>query len=183
MTETEADASRRFTAIYDAHHAQVYAYAVSRAGRQLADDIVSDTFLVAWRRLAVVPAVPLPWLLGVARNVVSERYRDEVRQAGLAAELRAWVAEADADVADGVTERAAVLAALARLSDDDRELLSLLAWHNLSTREAARIIGCSTATFFVKLHRARKRLEQALTGAHQVARRSPIQISAEEYSR
>jgi len=133
--------------------------------------------------LAVVPAVPLPWLLGVARNVLSERYRDEVRQAGLAAELRAWVAEADADVADGVTERAAVLAALARLSDDDRELLSLLAWHNLSTREAARIIGCSTATFFVKLHRARKRLEQALTGAQQVARRGPIKISAEEYSR
>jgi len=86
-------------------------------------------------------------------------------------------------VADGVTERAAVLAALARLSDDDRELLSLMAWHSLSTREAARIVGCSTATFFVKLHRARKRLEQALTGAQQVARRGPIKISAEEYSR
>ena len=183
MTEVEADASRRFTAIYDAHHEQVYAYAVSRAGRQLADDIVSETFLVAWRKLAAVPAVPLPWLLGVARNVVRERYRDEVRQASLAAELRAWVDEADADVADGVTERAAVLAALARLSDDDRELLSLMAWHSLSTREAARIVGCSTATFFVKLHRARKRLEQALTDAHRVARRAPIKISAEEYSR
>jgi hypothetical protein len=46
VTEVEADASRRFTAIYDVHHGQVYAYAVSRAGRQLADDIVGDTFLV-----------------------------------------------------------------------------------------------------------------------------------------
>ncbi|MEJ3749226.1 RNA polymerase sigma factor [Actinomycetes bacterium KLBMP 9797] len=179
---TEADASSRFTAMYDAHHAQVYAYAVSRVGRQLADDIVSDTFLVAWRKLGTVPAAALPWLLGVARNVVRERYRDEVRQASLAAELRAWVEEADADVADGVAERAAVLAALTQLSDDDRELLTLVAWHNLTTREAARVVGCSTATFFVRLHRARKRLQEALTGAQQVARRTPITFS-EEYSR
>jgi len=180
---TEADASRRFTTMYDAHHAQVYAYAVSRAGRQLADDVVSDTFLVAWRKLPTVPASPLPWLLGVARNVLRERYRDEVRQASLAAELRAWADEAAADVADGVAERAAVLAALARLTDDDRELLTLVAWHNLSARAAARVVGCSTATFFVRLHRARKRLQAALAGADQVARRSPIALPVEEYSK
>lgn len=162
---TDANASSRFAAMYDAHYAQVYAYAASRVGRQFADDIVSDTFLVAWRKLGTVPATALPWLLGIARNVVRERNRDEVRQASLAAELRAWVEEADADVADGVAERAAVLAALARLSEDDRELLTLMAWHNLSTREAARVVGCSTATFFVRLHRARKRLHEALAGA------------------
>lgn len=178
---TDAD-TRRFTAVYDAHHAQVYAYAVSRAGRQLADDIVSDTFVVAWRKLDAVPAAALPWLLGVARNVVRERYRDEARQASLAAELRAWVDEANADVADGVAERAAVLAALARLRDDDRELLTLMAWHNLSAREAARVVGCSTATFFVRLHRARKRLQEALS-PDQGARRTPITLATEEYSR
>jgi RNA polymerase sigma-70 factor (ECF subfamily) len=180
---TAPDASRRFTAIYDAHHAQVYGYAVSRAGRQLADDIVADTFLVAWRRLGSVPAAPLPWLLGVARNVVRERYRDEVRQASVAAELRAWVADAEADVADGVTDRAAMLAALARLSEGDRELLTLVAWHGLSNTEAARVVGCSPATFLVRLHRARKRLEGALTTALQVARRTPITFTSEEYSR
>lgn len=180
---TEADASRRFTAMYDAHHAQVYAYAVSRAGRQLADDVVSDTFLVAWRKLPTVPASPLPWLLGVARNVLRERYRDEVRQASLAAELRAWADESAADVADGVAERAAVLAALARLAEDDRELLTLVAWHNLSSRAAARVVGCSTASFFVRLHRARKRLQAALAGADQVARRSPTALPVEEYSK
>jgi RNA polymerase sigma-70 factor, ECF subfamily len=178
----DPDAGSRFTAVYNAHHAQVYAYAVSRVGRQLADDIVGDTFLVAWHKLDSVPAAPLPWLLGVARNVVRERYRDEVRQASLAAELRAWVDEAEADVADRVTERAAMLTALARLGDEDHELLTLMAWHNLSTRDAARVVGCSTATFFVRLHRARKRLQETLTGAHQVARRTPITFSAEEYS-
>jgi RNA polymerase sigma-70 factor (ECF subfamily) len=180
---TEAEARRRFTAIYDEHHAQVYAYAVSRVGRQLADDVVSETFLVVWRRLGAVPPAALPWLLGVARNMVRERYRAEVRQGDLAAELRAWSDEAVADVADGVIERAAMLAALARLGEDDRELLTLMAWHGLSAREAARVVGCSTATFFVRLHRARKRLQEALTGAHEVARRTPMKFSTEEYSR
>lgn len=180
---TDAEAGRRFTAVYDAHHAQVYAYAVSRVGRQLADDVVGDTFLVAWRKLDEVPAAALPWLLGVARNVVRERYRAEVRQVSLVAELRAWGEEAVADVADGVTERAAMLAALTRLSDDDREVLTLMAWHGLSAREAARVVGCSTATFFVRLHRARKRLHEALAGAGEVARRTPIRFSTEEYSR
>ncbi|MEV4757670.1 RNA polymerase sigma factor [Micromonospora sp. NPDC049559] len=77
---TERDAQARFTDWYAAHRAQVYAYAVSRAGRQYADDVVSETFLIAWRRLDAVPADPLPWLLGVARNVVRDRYRDEVRR-------------------------------------------------------------------------------------------------------
>jgi RNA polymerase sigma-70 factor (ECF subfamily) len=170
--------------MYDAHHAQVYAYAVSRAGRQLVDDVVGDTFLVAWRRLAAVPPTPLPWLLGVARNVVRERYREEVRQASLAAELRAWVDEAGEDVAEGVTERAAVLAALAALGEDDREVLTLRAWHGLSARDAARVVGCSTGTFFVRLHRARKRLEQALAAhAEMVDRHVPTVASTEEYAR
>ncbi|GII52647.1 DNA-directed RNA polymerase sigma-70 factor [Planotetraspora thailandica] len=160
---TEPDASARFTEMYAAHHAQVYAYAVSRAGRRLADDVVSETFLVAWRRLSAMPPAPLPWLLVVARNVMHGRYRDEVRQASLADELRAWVDEVDADVADGVAERSSVLAALAQLAESDRELLTLVAWHGLSNRDAARVVGCSVATFFVRLHRARKRLEQALT--------------------
>ncbi|GAA0475327.1 hypothetical protein Ade02nite_41410 [Paractinoplanes deccanensis] len=160
---TDPDPSRRFTAAYHAHHARVYAYAVSRAGRTLADDIVGDTFLRAWRKWDAVPADPLPWLLAVARNVIRERYRDEERQASLATELRTWTTEAATDVADDVAERWATLAALTALPEDDRELLTLIAWHGLTPRQAAQVIGCSTPTFFVRLHRARKRLQQALT--------------------
>ena len=110
-----------------------------------------------------LPAEPLPWLLGVARNVIRERYRDEIRQASLAVELRAWADDAAADVADGVAERAAMLAALAALRDDDRELLTLIAWQGLTPRQAAQVVGCSVATYFVRLHRARKRLQEALS--------------------
>jgi RNA polymerase sigma-70 factor (ECF subfamily) len=163
---TDPDPELRFTAIYDEHRPQVYAYAVSRAGRQLADDIVGDTFLVAWRRLDVVPARPLPWLLGVTRNVIRERYRDEARQVSLAAEMRAWVIEAGDDPADGVAERVAVLAALGALTEGDRELITLVAWQGLTPGQAAQVVGCSVATYFVRLHRARKRLRQALDARH-----------------
>ncbi|GIJ30501.1 siderophore-interacting protein [Micromonospora qiuiae] len=180
---THAEPNERFTALYRTHYRQVYAYAVSRAGRKLADDVVGDTFMVAWRRLDAVPAAPLPWLLGVARNVVRERFRDDIRQASLAAELRAWVVEAAGDVADGVAERAAMLAALAALREDDREALTLTAWQGLSAKDAARVAGCSTATFFVRLHRARKRLEQAMSDTATAERHRPVRIPEQEYAR
>jgi RNA polymerase sigma-70 factor (ECF subfamily) len=149
----------RFAALFGRHYRPVYAYAVSRAGRDLADDIVSDTFLVAWRRFEAIPDDPLPWLLGVARNIVHERHRDAAHQLRLRSQSSA---EVEGDVADTVTERAVTLAALDALGVADRELLTLVGWHGLTTREAAQVAGCSAATFLVRLHRARKRFEQAL---------------------
>ena len=162
---TDPEAMERFQALYADHHAAVYAYAVSRVGRQLADEVVSETFLVAWRRLADVPAPALPWLLTVARNTACSQFRGSARQRSISAELRAWVTEAELsapDVADEVAERTAVLAALAALPEADRELLTLVAWHGLKPAEAARVVGCSTAAYFVRLHRARRRLERAM---------------------
>src|SRR5215472_7388713 len=162
---TDPEAMERFQALYADHHAAVYAYAVSRVGRQLADEVVSETFLVAWRRLADVPAPALPWLLTVARNTACSQFRGRARQRSISAELRAWVSEAELsapDVADEVAERTAVLTALAALPEADRELLTLVAWHGLKPAEAARVVGCSTAAYFVRLHRARRRLERAM---------------------
>jgi RNA polymerase sigma-70 factor, ECF subfamily len=161
----QPDAAARFSAIYREHRPQVFAYAVSRVGRQLAEDVVNDAFLVAWRRLHEIPATPLPWLLAVARNVARDRSRSEARHASLAAELRAWITDVSADLADGV----AVLAALAQLSDDDREVLTLVAWNGLSASAAAQVVGCSKATFFVRLHRARRRPERAMPAVERLA--------------
>jgi RNA polymerase sigma-70 factor (ECF subfamily) len=140
----EPDPGERFTALYDTYQPRVHAYAVSRAGRQLAEEVTSETFCVAWRRFGDLPDPPLPWLLGIARNVLRESYRAQARRDSLAEELRAWTSEADltgGDVGEAVVERAALLQALARLSDDDRELLTLVAWHGLSPREAAKVVG------------------------------------------
>ena len=161
---TEIEDMQRFTALYDTHYRQVYGYTVSRAGRRQADEIVSDTFLIAWRRFGEIPSPELPWLLGVARNLIREQVRRSAREESIEAELRTWTASepTDADPGELVTNRDAVLGALAGLSADDRELLTLVAWHGLTPREAARVIGCSAATYFVRLHLARRRLEQAM---------------------
>lgn len=158
----DPDAAARFTEMYDTYQRRVYAYAVSRAGRQLAEEVVSEVFLITWRKLAEVPAEPLPWLLAVARNVISNEFRASARQESVAAELKAWAAGAVPDIAEQVSERQAVLRALATLSAADRELLTLAAWHGLSSRDAASVIGCSAAAYVVRLHRARRRLEQAV---------------------
>lgn len=162
MPVGDAERLERFTDLYRGQYARVYAYAVARGGRRLAEEVTAETFLVAWRRFDVVPvARPVPWLLATARNVLRERYREEVRQHSIAEELQAWVSPAAPDdLSSDVVERAGLLDALGRLSDDDRELLTLAAWHGLSAAEAARVVGCSTATYFVRLHRARRRLEQ-----------------------
>ncbi|WP_312888280.1 RNA polymerase sigma factor [Nonomuraea rhodomycinica] len=155
------DDAHRFTGMYDECRQRVWAYVVSRAGRQVADEVVSETFAIAWRRLDDVPEHALPWLLGVARNVLRDSVRAEARREALAAELRCWT---EGDVADEVTERLGLLRALAALPEDDREILVLVAWHGLSPKEAARVVGCSSAAYRVRLHRARKRLRQAMAG-------------------
>jgi RNA polymerase sigma-70 factor, ECF subfamily len=179
---TDPQLIEQFQALYTREHGRVYAYAVSRAGRELADEIVSEVFLIAWRRLAEVPTPALPWLLAVARNVTISQFRASSRQRSLAAELRAWVKEAElaaADIADEVSERMSVLAALARLPDPDRELLTLVAWHGLTPRQAAQVVGCSTATYFVRLHRARRRLERAMADPQPAAATAPPSAPAD----
>ncbi|NJP89821.1 RNA polymerase sigma factor [Nonomuraea sp. FMUSA5-5] len=158
--------------MYDECRQRVWAYVVSRAGRQVADEVVSETFAIAWRRLDDVPEPALPWLLGVARNVLRDNVRAELRREAMAGELRAWV---EGDVADQVTERMGVLRALAALHEDDREILVLVAWHGLRPKEAAKVIGCSSAAYRVRLHRARKRLRQAMEAAGE----SPHEPAAE----
>ncbi len=174
---TEAD---RFTAIYDDCRPRVWAYVTARAGRQVADEVVSETFAIAWRRFADLPDDPLPWLLGVARNVLRDSIRAEVRRDSLAAELRSWQPPA-ADVAEGVAERLAVLRAMTALADDDREILILVAWQGLTPRDAAKVVGCSPAALRVRLHRARKRLLAAIdqprpaaAGGWEGARLAPV---------
>ena len=172
------DDHQRFTDMYDECRQRVWAYTVSRAGRQIADEVVSETFAIAWRRLDDIPSSPLPWLIGVARNVLRENFRAQARRDSLQAELRAWT---EGDHAEQVTERLEVLRALAALSEDDRELLLLVAWQDLTVKEAARVVGCGQAAFRVRLHRARRRLTQALEEPQRMS--SPrIRVPSQEWS-
>ncbi len=141
-------------------------YAIRRsADRGSAEDAVSETFLIAWRRLDDVPDEALPWLLGVARKVIANQRRAAGRRApdGPLIPLEAVPdAGPGAAVADLVADRQAFATAFAALSPADREVLALVSWDGLAPREAASVIGVNPATFYLRLHRARKRLMKEL---------------------
>jgi len=159
----EAERARRLEALFDAHSGRVFAYAARRSSPQDADDVVGETFLVAWRRLDAVPPDALPWLLGVARKVLSNRRRGLLRLDRFAAELAAWLREVPgADPAGEVPTRLDVLSALASLPRKQGEALTLTAWDGLDIAAGAAAAGCSRATFSVRLHRARRRMMKDL---------------------
>lgn len=147
-----------FASLYERHYGAIHAYASRRIGTEAADEITAETFLIAWRRLDDVPANPLPWLYGVARNVVL-RHRDSLHRQRLARE--AVEREPSAQGTDEA-EDPALWDAWSRLRPSDREVLALVAWEELSVAEAARVLGCPAARFSVRLFRARRRLERLL---------------------
>ncbi len=153
-----ADARReRFEHVFDEHFRAVSAYALRRATQADAEEVVAETFLVAWRRLEDVPNDAKPWLFGVARRVLA----NQRRAAGRREALRARVAgERESDSDPG--KRPPIIHALGRISTADREILLLVAWDGLSTREAAVTLGCTATAAKVRLHRARRRLRAEL---------------------
>ncbi|HYN96657.1 MAG TPA: RNA polymerase sigma factor [Pilimelia sp.] len=158
---------------------RVLAYALRHVDPDTAQDVVSETFLVAWRRLASVPADPLPWLLVVARNTIANQRRSGHRQAQLTSQLERLHRVAEPAVAADVlaTERASVLAGLAALTHKEREALLLTAWDGLPAEQAASVAGCSVAAFHVRLFRARRRLRAGLDPdprPHPEATRRPL---------
>jgi RNA polymerase sigma-70 factor (ECF subfamily) len=161
--------ARQFEGIFSACYPRVLGYAIRRTDdRAAAEDAVSETFLIAWRRLDAIPEEALPWLLGVARKVLANQRRAAGRRApdGPLVPLEA-VADPDprAAVADLVADRQAFAAAFRKLGTADREVLALVSWDGLSAGEAAKVLDCKPATFYLRLHRARRRLLKELAAA------------------
>jgi RNA polymerase sigma-70 factor (ECF subfamily) len=142
--------------LYEHHHGSVLRYAWRRVGANEAQDIVHETFTVAWRRLDEVPvSAELPWLYKIAYNVIRNSMRkarnDSVAFARLAP-------SAEPDHAEAVHDRQAAIAAVRSLSASERELLQLVAWEGLDAQEAGAVLGCGRAAVYLRLHRLRKRL-------------------------
>lgn len=148
----------RFEELYRAHHRDLLAFIRRRSRPDVAEDVLAETFVVAWRRLADIPAEERSWLFGVARNVIRTTERSEARRASLY--LR--VASADDGVVAPFDEAIATRADLTRawndLSEGEREVIALVAWDGLSHGEAAQVLGITSAAFAVRLFRARRRL-------------------------
>ncbi|HEY1566032.1 MAG TPA: RNA polymerase sigma factor [Solirubrobacteraceae bacterium] len=154
----------RFDALFDQHYAEVRAYVARRGTAAIVDDVVSETFLVAWRRIDAVPVDGLPWLLGVARRVLANQRRADARRGALLGLLAGMLPRAP------ITEPASEVfgelgAAIATLSERDREALLLVAWEGLDPQRAARVVGCAPDTFRARLYRARRQLVARLRPA------------------
>jgi RNA polymerase sigma-70 factor (ECF subfamily) len=149
------DDRARFERLYADHAPEIAMYALRRADRETAQDVVSETFTIVWRRLDDVPAEPLAWLYGVARRVLSNQRRSASRLAALRRKLDR--PHQPPEIEDGL-----VAAALAGLSESDRELLLLVGWEGLTPAEAATVLDVSPETCRVRLHRARARFASAL---------------------
>ncbi|MFJ3422685.1 RNA polymerase sigma factor [Streptomyces sp. NPDC086082] len=156
-----------FGELFDAYARSVYnhAFRLTEDWAQ-AEDIVSLTFLDAWRlrgRLDEEGGSPRPWLLGIATNVTRNTRRAARRHA--AAVSRLPRDEAERDFADEVAARlddtaelALVRTALTTLRRAEREVLALCVWSGLDYRAAAEALGVPVGTVRSRLSRARAKL-------------------------
>ncbi|MFC7531584.1 RNA polymerase sigma factor [Actinoplanes sp. GCM10030250] len=160
----------QFAAVFDRHYGRIFAYAARRLGRDLAEDVASETFLVAFSRIGGYDTGrpdAAPWLYGIASNLIARHGRAESRRYRALARMAPdeTVGAHDDAVAvrlDAVTERGRLAAALAKLSGGERDALLLVAWAGLSQLEVAAALDVAAGTVRSRLHRARQEMRTAL---------------------
>lgn len=151
--------------LYERHAPTVFRYLARRAGPLAAEDLLSEVFIAALSASSRVAAhdsgSALPWLYGIALNVLRGYLRKQQPAPGVTSDFGMdW--DAVDERIDAWAERGRLRAALTVLSDSDRELLLLVGWEELSQAEAAAALGISHGAARVRLHRARKRALKAL---------------------
>lgn len=163
----DADA---FGELFERHNHRVYAFCFRSTGdRTLADDLTSATFLEAWRRVSKVSLATdsaLPWLLGVASNVLRNQRRSLRRYSHALSRMPPL--DVERDFSDTLTEQLdfesqarVVLTVLRDLPKGEFDVIALIVFGELTPREAAHGLGVSEATVRTRLFRARQRLVQS----------------------
>ena len=139
-----------------------------------AEDVASETFAIAWRKLESIPAAePLPWLYAIARRVVANQRRGRGRRERLSALLGVDDVPTPMRLGDDVDGPAFV--ALASLRPADQELLRLVAWEELGNLQIAHVLGITPNAVAIRLHRARSRFSDALKGLDPSRTSTPMQ--------
>jgi len=160
----------RFTVVFRRHAPYIRRYVMRRLGQDAADDIVAETFALAFRqRDSYDPTRPdaRPWLYGIATNLIGRQRLAETRQyralarTGVDPVTESFTDRVDDRVsADAASRRLA--ASLARLSKELRDTLLLVAWGDLSYEEAATALGVPIGTVRSRVSRARSKLRRTL---------------------
>ncbi|MGH8961319.1 MAG: RNA polymerase sigma factor [Jatrophihabitantaceae bacterium] len=164
--------------LYERHAGAVYRYLARRVGQSVAEDLLSEVFLAAMdARMRVVPHASgsaLPWLYGIAGNVLRAHLRRTTRREGTGHDQTMDWDAVDSRV-DAEAKRAQLRAALGQLTPGERELLLLVAWEGLTPAEAARALGINQVAARSRLHRARQRAQQSLATSGSPAATSAIE--------
>lgn len=161
-----------FAEVFKKHASTILRFAQRRlSGNDASWDVVAETFRTAWQRSGTAPTSSAPvlaWLYGIAGNVVRNTQRSERRRQDLTMRVGATLdgrADCSYDAVDARLSADHRLAqAFDRLSRDDQEVLRLVAWEGLDLAGVAGVLGVSYTAAKVRLHRARRRLHQALLG-------------------
>ncbi|HZB47582.1 MAG TPA: RNA polymerase sigma factor [Mycobacteriales bacterium] len=170
LISASVDHGETFAAVFDRHAATVHRYLTRRAGTGAAEDLLAQTFLVAFAgraRYDTSRPEALPWLYGIATNVLRRARRDELRlyralaRTGVDPDV-ACPADRVADQVDAAATTAVLAGVLAELAEGDRDVLLLVAWGGLSQDEVAAALDLPLGTVKSRLHRARSRLRAAL---------------------
>ena len=168
-----------FTELYKRHSVHVFRYISSRLGRDCAEDVSSDTFLVAFeRRGSFKPEAvnALPWLLGIATQLIRRRRREEAASwrltdaiSGLGGDGTVHSGHDPSDDSDARLEASLALksiaGSIARLRRGDRDVLTLAAWSELDSSGIAEALGIPEGTVRSRLHRCRRILKAHLEAA------------------
>ncbi len=173
VTEADSERKRRFDALFREHIAGIASYCRWRSyPASDGEDAVAEVFLIAWRRLDQVPRgrEARPWLYAVARRVIANQARADVRRARLSEKLSSQPVafESDEDPLVGLVHET-----LAALPAGDREVLLLAEWEGLTPAEIARVMNRPAVTVRGRLHRARRRFRIAFESSR-VATKDPI---------
>lgn len=165
-----------FTELYQRHSVPVFRYIASRLGRETAEDLSSETFLIAFERrerFRAEAVSALPWLLGIATQLIRRRRREEAASWRLSAAVGGLggdgtihsghdpSVDADARIeADAAVK--SISAALAKMPRGDRDVLALVAWSDLDSGGIAEALGIPEGTVRSRLHRSRRILRAHL---------------------
>lgn len=153
---------------FDRHVDALHAYASRRVGHDVARDVVSETFRVALQRVDRFDpdrGDERAWLFGIATNVVRRHWRTELRHLDL--QTRATrrdprpaidpLLDVD-DAIDSSRRFAPLLEGFARLDPEDRDILVLTAWEQMTSAEVGAVLGLPAGTVRSRLHRIRREL-------------------------
>jgi RNA polymerase sigma factor (sigma-70 family) len=151
-----------FIAVHKESYPRVYRFVRRRVeSAEVAEELAADVFRVAWQKWGVGPRADTAWLFTVARNLIGNAYRSRDRQLALQEKLRSA-----SELRSGAeSEDLVVHGVMAALRENERDILQLAYWDDMSMAEIAGVLGCSESAARVRLHRARAAFRKQMPAA------------------